>query len=347
MDSITQALLGAVVGEAVLGRHLGWRGAVYGAAFGTLPDLDILFMPFMDQVQRVYWHRGISHSVPMMILASFLFGSLLSKWWQWWKRPVNFYHAAVFVFLAWSTHVLIDCFTTYGTSLWSPFSSDREWWNIMFIIDPLFTLPMVAGLIGSWFFWRNKRHRWIPNAVGLIVSCLYVCLSFLMKTQIISPRFYEAFAAAGAEHIAIAPMPLNTILWRGIAETEDEYLVGLYSPMDSDSEIQFTRIQKNHHLIESMKDSREFQALDWFSRGVWSASEGEGEGEGGHIQLVDRRFSDMRIDGKNVAVFAWDLKSNDDGVDFQKVELDRRSANMNGQLANLWKRIWGDEEGWN
>ena len=46
MDSLTHAVLGAALGELVLGKRLGNRALAWGALFGTLPDLDALVMPF-------------------------------------------------------------------------------------------------------------------------------------------------------------------------------------------------------------------------------------------------------------------------------------------------------------
>ena len=50
MDSLTQIALGAAVGTAVLGRKVGARAALWGAAVATLPDLDVLF-PYGDPVR--------------------------------------------------------------------------------------------------------------------------------------------------------------------------------------------------------------------------------------------------------------------------------------------------------
>ena len=46
MDSLTQIVLGAAVGEAVAGRKLGAKAALWGAIGGTLPDLDV-FLRFL------------------------------------------------------------------------------------------------------------------------------------------------------------------------------------------------------------------------------------------------------------------------------------------------------------
>ena len=63
MDSLTQIVLGAAVGEAVLGRKIGNKAILWGAIAGTIPDLDVLSKLFVDDVTANEWHRGFSHSI--------------------------------------------------------------------------------------------------------------------------------------------------------------------------------------------------------------------------------------------------------------------------------------------
>ena len=42
MDSVTQATLGAAVGELVLGKKVGKKAPLWGAAAGTLPEFSWL-----------------------------------------------------------------------------------------------------------------------------------------------------------------------------------------------------------------------------------------------------------------------------------------------------------------
>ena len=42
MDSISQAALGAAIGEAVLEKKIGNTGAAIGAIVATIPDLDVV-----------------------------------------------------------------------------------------------------------------------------------------------------------------------------------------------------------------------------------------------------------------------------------------------------------------
>ncbi|MFZ9941921.1 MAG: metal-dependent hydrolase, partial [Luteolibacter sp.] len=137
MDSITQAVLGAAVGECFLGKKIGNRALAWGALFGTLPDLDIVISPFLDTAAKLWWHRGPSHSLAIMIAAAWFVSPWLVKLWR--REKVSRARAAWFIFGAWSTHVLIDCFTVYGTLVLWPFSDARIGFNHLFIVDPLFT----------------------------------------------------------------------------------------------------------------------------------------------------------------------------------------------------------------
>ena len=74
MDSLTQIVLGAAVGNATLGKRIGNKALLYGAIAGTIPDLDVIFGKFTDTITAVEWHRGFSHSILFCILFSPVFG---------------------------------------------------------------------------------------------------------------------------------------------------------------------------------------------------------------------------------------------------------------------------------
>jgi inner membrane protein len=122
MDSLTQATLGAAVAHLCWQRTLGRKTLLWGIALGTLPDLDVLAYPWLDDVERLYWHRGESHAMWMMALAPLL----LAPFVRWVHRraptPTSFTAAFLGVMLIWTTHVLIDVFTVYGTQMLAPFS---------------------------------------------------------------------------------------------------------------------------------------------------------------------------------------------------------------------------------
>lgn len=70
MDSLTQIVLGASVGEVVLGRKIGNRAPIYGAIAGTIPDLDVITGYFLDTVTAIEVHCGFSHSIVFSVLVA-------------------------------------------------------------------------------------------------------------------------------------------------------------------------------------------------------------------------------------------------------------------------------------
>ncbi|MEM1442872.1 MAG: metal-dependent hydrolase, partial [Verrucomicrobiota bacterium] len=240
MDSLTQAAMGAVVGERVLGRHLGRRGLAWGALFGTIPDLDILANPFLDPIAELYWHRGFSHSVFGILLFSPVFAWLLFQWWKRGSRhhpdrtTISYRRALVFVLLNFITHVLIDCFTMYGTQLAEPFSNQRFGINNLFIIDPLFTLPMLIWIVAALF--RKKQPGVAsPRMLAICGALLLGYTSFSLVAQSrADSRFRENLTAMGIEpeRGLVTAVPFNTLIWRGLYETEDSYWISYWAVTD-------------------------------------------------------------------------------------------------------------------
>jgi len=137
MDSITQIVLGAAMGEAVLGKKLGNRAMTWGALGGTIPDLDIIGNLFLSKVDALAFHRGISHSIVFSIVGAFLFAWCTHRLYQWKKKHFfEFGLASIF----WALIVL----TTSG---------------IVFIASKSIVLSVVVGLVlSSGFFLLYKNN---------------------------------------------------------------------------------------------------------------------------------------------------------------------------------------------
>jgi inner membrane protein len=117
MDSLTQIALGGAVGYAVLGSKIGRKAIIWGAALGTLPDLDV-FLPYAGEVEAFTYHRGFSHSLLVHLLASPIIVWLILKV----HTHTTAYKKGWFwlVFLSLSTHAILDSCTVYGTQLLWP-----------------------------------------------------------------------------------------------------------------------------------------------------------------------------------------------------------------------------------
>ncbi|MCP5535654.1 MAG: metal-dependent hydrolase [Akkermansiaceae bacterium] len=342
MDSLTQAVVGAAVGELILGKKLGWRGAAWGAFFGTLPDLDIVALPFLDAAAGIRWHRGISHSILVMILASLVLAKPLARRYQ--ARGVVPREMAWMVFWAWSTHSLVDCFTTYGTQVFDPFSNYRLAMNVFFIVDPLFTLPLLVGIVKALRLDVKdylKRRRIMTWAIEL--SCLYLAFGFAMK-EWAGREMQRGLAGRipGAELVAVAPSSFNTILWRGLIETEKGYYLTYWSPFDV-GHATYQYIPKNRELASRFEGDETLDALKWFSRGHWVAR----EGDDGTLVIVDMRFTEIRDPRHGVMqpIFQWHMSRDSEGRTLAPM-LRPLGVNYPAAIALVWQRIWGGREGW-
>jgi len=79
MDSLTQIVLGAAVGEVCLGKKIGNRAMLWGGIGGTIPDLDVIGNLFLGEAEALAFHRGISHSITFAVFGAVLFGWLIDK----------------------------------------------------------------------------------------------------------------------------------------------------------------------------------------------------------------------------------------------------------------------------
>ena len=69
------------------------------------------------------------------------------------------------VWLCLVTHPLLDAFTVYGTQVLLPFSDYPVAWSTLFIIDPLYTLPLVVGVVAAWYGVAREHPKGLTACV--------------------------------------------------------------------------------------------------------------------------------------------------------------------------------------
>ncbi|OAZ90732.1 metal-dependent hydrolase [Halomonas sp. G11] len=259
MDSVTQAALGAALGGAVLGQRLGRKAVLIGALLGTLPDLDIA-IDYGDAVSNVTEHRGFSHSLFVLTGLAGLLTLLSARLAPARDIPLGLW--AAFFGLTLITHPLLDALTTYGTQLFWPLESPPVAWPIIFIIDPFYSLPLLACLIIALF--TRRVRRWC--AWGLGVSCVYLLLAFSAKLTV-EHRLAPVLADQGLEDapILVQPTPFNILLWRATVVDGDRYHESLVSPFDRDAPPTLEPLRRGAALEDIALDSRAGQRLAWFA----------------------------------------------------------------------------------
>ena len=83
MDTATQALLGAVVGQATFSHRLGGRAMAFGAVGGLLPVLDVVAMVTHGPFGEFVHHRGFTHALWFGPVAGPVFGWATWRYYRW------------------------------------------------------------------------------------------------------------------------------------------------------------------------------------------------------------------------------------------------------------------------
>ncbi len=333
MDSLTQIVLGASVGEAVLGKKVGNKAMLYGAIAGTIPDLDVLSRNFVDTVTATEWHRGFSHSIFFALLFAPIFGWLISKIER--KSQATFVDWTRLMFWGLVTHSILDSFTTWGTQLFWPFETRLAFKNI-FVIDPLYTLPFLMFLILAMRQKRLSPKRKKYNQIGLFVSCSYLLLSLILK-GIVHRKFIDSLDAQGIDYMALdtRPAPLSTILWTANIDVGDAYLIGSYSFLDS-QEIQFTSYPKNRQLIGQLRTNDKVKRLTKIAEDWYTITD-----KNGTLHFNDLRFGLISLDPNETRfVFSYELIESEDGLQVKETEKFKRDAKK--LFSALWERMLGN-----
>lgn len=332
MDSLTQIILGAAVGEAVLGKKIGNKAMLYGAIAGTIPDLDIFSSYFTDTVNAISIHRGFTHSIVFAVLFAFIFGWLVSKY-ESYKNLKGWFWL---FFWAFFTHSLLDAHTTWGTQLFWPFDM-RLAFKTIFVIDPLYTVPFLVFLILALFQKRTSKKRQFYNTMGLLISSTYLVLTFFLKGLAFN-QFKAALKSQNIDYLEIdtRPSPLNTILWSANVATEDAYLLANYSFFDTQP-ITFEKYPKNHHLLGNLIQNKKVKQMIAISEGWFTINKKEDT-----LYFNDLRFGLLSLEPK-AENFVFKYKINVDNfgkVTFTEEPKDKRDGKK--LIADLWIRLKGN-----
>jgi inner membrane protein len=346
MDSVSQIALGAAVSVAVMGRRAPvWQAAAWGAVAGTLPDLDV----FIDQgnpIANMVLHRAESHALFWLTLLALPFSAVVAKingqWGQWalWRRWL------LAMWLALITHPLLDFMTVYGTQLALPFTNFPFAVGSVFIIDPLYTLPLLLGTGWALATARaaKQAQRWPyrANAIGLALSCIYLAWGVVAQQQAKGVAT-QALADQGinAQQVLVIPAPFNTLLWRVVAVSGEHYYEGFYSLLDSrqpnQPRISFARFERGNALAAELAGNLGVQRIQAFSQGFYKLHEAQG-------RVI---ITDLRMGQEPNYSFSFAVAQRGAGLEglqiLPKAEQLAVSRDMARALPWVWRRMWGEQ----
>jgi inner membrane protein len=340
MDSLTQIVLGASVGEAVCGKRAGNKALLWGAVAGTIPDLDVLASPFQDLVQQLTFHRSVTHSLLFAVVTSPLFAYLLK--WIYRNDETRFRDWFWLFFLGFTTHALLDCCTTWGTRVFYPFSDYAVSFHNIFVIDPLYTIPFLFCVILCSFYNKKDRRRSYWNYAGLVISTFYMLLTLTAKFYV-NGVFEKNFAKDNItwKRYSTKPTPFNAILWSATAETDSGYYIGYYSLLDEhNKEVKFRYFQKNHQSVNHLRNNEKVLKLLNVTEGYYTV-----EKKSDSILINDLRFGQLDGWGKGKEPFTFTyIITEEKNGDLKFSQLPNNLKKARSLMGALFRRVMGNKE---
>jgi len=355
MDTVTHALLGTAIAEAAFREKLGAKALLFGAGLAMLPDADVV-VGLAGPWEILKYHRGPTHSLIVVALLSPLIGWLLWLWLGKHARPprvdpglhgqplrVSPWSWILLTFAALVQNPLLDLCTSYGTQLFWPLTKGRFAIDAVAIIDPLYTLPLLAAFLIACVPGIRRLSRTF-SACMLVLTTGYLAFGFLQMERARS----LALAQLAREHfpavvVRATPTPLtNNLLWRITARDESRNLrVGLVSTWEP-RPIRFIHLDwPEGPLVAKTLRSANGGIFDWFADGLVSVHV-EHQGLGTAVILEDQRYGNVLDPTRSY--FAADALFDPSGR-LTEVSLlgGRRSLDLRRELAAAWKLVRGEE----
>ncbi len=287
MDPITHGLLGATLAKTTMWRRVPHGVGIIGAVGAMAPDLDILIWSPNDPTVGWLYHRHFTHGLLFIPLV----GLLAALPFLWLKRYAGQRGAVTLAALiGGATHTLLDSLTTYGTQQLWPFADTRVTWDAMPIVDPIYSLLLVAGLVISAKTRKINGVRW-----GLALALLYVCFGFwqhhrglLLQRELLTLRKHQPTQAR------VLPAPGWLVFWRSLYIADGRlYADGIQIPWSGEAKVlpgasadAVTFADLPAPAQAQAETRRQFEILAWFAGGYLAPVPGNANAIG-----------DMRITG--------------------------------------------------
>jgi inner membrane protein len=313
MDSLTHLVLGACTGELILGKKLGKKAMLYGAIAANIPDIDIITGLFVPGDKALLIHRGLTHSLFFAIVCGSCLAWLANR-----RYPkISFLTFAFFCIFQLALHDLLDTCTSYGTGLLEPFSNYRFSFHLLYVADPLFTLPLLISTMVL-LFKPTQRIKYAFTAI--IISTLYICFAAYNKISI-DNKVKASFTT---------PAPFNTVLWYCVLKTDSGFYTGYRSIFDK-SPTSYTYHPKNDSLLKQPESS-----LKTFAQGYYTITR-----SGQHLYFNVIRFGQIQGWQTKDAPFALSYPLNIQGNNTMIIQKGRLTGWNKNSIKQYIERILG------
>jgi inner membrane protein len=218
VDPFSQGVLGAAWAQPAADRSKILAASLVGGASAMTPDLDLLIRSGTDPLLAVEFHRHFTHSLAFAPFGALLCALLL---YPLFKATLGFRACYGFSLLGFLSHGLLDACTGYGTLWLWPMSHSRIAWDLISVIDPLFTLPLFGFVVAA-----AMRRRPVWAVAGILWCLCYIGLGYVQHERAVSAA--SALAAdRGHAPVSIDAKPSlgNLLLWKTIYADSGRFFV--------------------------------------------------------------------------------------------------------------------------
>lgn len=329
MDPLSQAAVGSTLAQTASPRENILAFSVLGAVAGMAPDLDILIRSSADPLLFLKYHRQFTHSLVFIPFGALLVAMIFHRLF---RHTLSFRESSLACLLGYATHGLLDACTSYGTQLFWPFTDYRVSWNVVSVVDPVFTLPVLSFVILATF---RKRRAFTYAAAAWAIGYLLLGLAQQERAAAAAERMARALGHVPTR-LSVKPAFGNIVLWKIIYEYEGRYHVNAVRALADVRWCPGTQVEKldmARQLPELSPTSR--QALDierfrWFSQDYLALQPADN-------LVVDVRYSVV----PNEAEPLWGVRIDRSAPD-RRVEWWARRDTDAGQRARMWRLFAGE-----
>ncbi|MBA3535971.1 MAG: metal-dependent hydrolase [Tatlockia sp.] len=299
MDPVTHGVLGAATAQLVLFKRDKGNAWLVGGLAAMAPDLDIFIRSNHDPMLLLLYHRNFTHSLSFIPIGALLVTLVLILF----KRFRRHWgYTGLAALIGYSTHGLLDACTSYGTMLLWPFTDLRISWDLIAIIDPFFTFPLVLGLALT-IIYDNR----LGVIIGLALAGLFLLFnSYQHNLAILASLDYGKKHQLAVSRLRSFPFLFSSTRWRSAMEANQHlYIVDVDLPLTKKSEVKpvgsyplFLPMELPQSVQKSKSQLRDYRIFNWFCEGYVILADNK------PLTLVDGRY----LVGENPAIALWGIQ---------------------------------------
>ena len=348
MEPVTQALLGAAIGELAAGRTLGRRALFWGGLVGMAPDLDVVLAPLHGGFGEWLYHRGTTHSLWFGFVAGPAIAALLWRW-QDPERKTPYRAWAALAIAALVTHPILDGFTPYGTQLFAPFWRERFVWNGVAIVDPFYSILLGIGVWIAASKTRPDRQRRAGLLFFLGLTTVYLLVGVGVNRWV-EDDLRSTFAREQTtfERVTAYPTLLQPWLRHFVAHRGELVYTGWHTLTQPGCPSWRTHQGPGGDpRAEAILSTWQGRILAWFADGQLGFQEHTGP-SGSTVRIDDLRYTWGSATGRGMwGIEAdFDRRGSMDGGVRRFVRSRRSEADLSVLVAAIAGRLPGPEEDW-